>query len=105
MVFEYFAKKLFGYEEAKASKKLRESYNAFLDGLISFPLNIPGTAFHACLKVHKIIRLIKLKGLNVLTENIRRIIIILFDFISKLSKSWFDFIINIYPFILTILLL
>ncbi|KAJ9680925.1 hypothetical protein PVL29_020047 [Vitis rotundifolia] len=50
MVFEYFAKKLFGYEEAKASKKLRESYKAFLDGLISFPLNIPGTAFHACLK-------------------------------------------------------
>lgn len=54
-MFEYFAKKLFGYEEAKASKKLRESYKAFLDGLISFPLNIPGTAFHACLKVRNYI--------------------------------------------------
>ncbi|RVW85177.1 Cytochrome P450 87A3 [Vitis vinifera] len=52
MVFEYFAKKLFGCEEAKAYRRnLRESYKAFLDGIISFPLNIPGTAFHACLKV------------------------------------------------------
>ncbi|XP_059599032.1 cytochrome P450 87A3-like [Vitis vinifera] len=51
MVFEYFAKKLFGCEEAKAYRRnLRESYKAFLDGIISFPLNIPGTAFHACLK-------------------------------------------------------
>ena len=55
MVFEYFAKKLFGYEEAKASKKLRENYKDFLDGMISFPLNIPGTAFHSCLKVHIIV--------------------------------------------------
>ena len=58
-MFEYFAKKLFGYEEAKASKKLRESYKAFLDGLISFPLNIPGTAFHACLKVRNYIYIYK----------------------------------------------
>ena len=51
-MFEYFAKKLFGCEEAKAYRRnLRESYKAFLDGIISFPLNIPGTAFHACLKV------------------------------------------------------
>ncbi|KAL6322222.1 hypothetical protein AAG906_005175 [Vitis piasezkii] len=39
MVFEYFAKKLFGYEEAKL----------FLMALYHFPKH-PGTAFHACLK-------------------------------------------------------
>ncbi|KAM4094569.1 hypothetical protein ACJW30_06G205500 [Castanea mollissima] len=51
MIFEYFAKKLMSYDESKASRKLRENYKAFMDGLISFPLNIPGTAYHACLQV------------------------------------------------------
>lgn len=51
MIFECFAKKLLSYEESKASKKLMENYKAFLDGLMSFPLNIPGTAYRACLKV------------------------------------------------------
>ena len=51
MIFEYFAKKLISYDESKASRKLRENYKAFMDGLISFPLNIPGTAYHACLQV------------------------------------------------------
>ncbi|KAJ9680926.1 hypothetical protein PVL29_020048 [Vitis rotundifolia] len=50
MIFECFAKKLLSYEESKASKKLMENYKAFMDGLMSFPLNIPGTAYHACLK-------------------------------------------------------
>ncbi|KAK3034878.1 hypothetical protein RJ639_033241 [Escallonia herrerae] len=53
MIFDYFAKKLFGYHEKKACKKLRENYKAFIDGLISFPLNFPGTAYHACLQGHK----------------------------------------------------
>ena len=51
MIFECFAKKLLSYEESKASKKLMENYIAFLDGLMSFPLNIPGTTYRACLKV------------------------------------------------------
>ncbi|KAK2995972.1 hypothetical protein RJ640_026011 [Escallonia rubra] len=53
MIFEYFAKKLFSYDETKACKKLRENYKAFIDGLISFPLNFPGTAYHACLQGRK----------------------------------------------------
>ncbi|GMN33594.1 hypothetical protein TIFTF001_044815, partial [Ficus carica] len=53
MIFKYFAKKLISYDETKASKKLKDNYNAFLDGLISFPLNIPGTAYHACLQGRK----------------------------------------------------
>ncbi|EXB50104.1 Cytochrome P450 87A3 [Morus notabilis] len=54
LLFEYFAKKLISYDETKTSKKLKENYNdAFLDGLISFPLHIPGTAYHACLQGQK----------------------------------------------------
>ncbi|XVF22622.1 hypothetical protein REPUB_Repub12eG0187100 [Reevesia pubescens] len=54
MIFEYFAKKLIGYDENTVpNKKLRDNFQAFIDGLISFPLNIPGTAFHACLKGRK----------------------------------------------------
>ncbi|PON85217.1 Cytochrome P450, E-class, group IV [Trema orientale] len=53
LLFEFFVKKAISYDESKNSKKLKEKYNAFLDGLISFPLNIPGTAYHACLKGRK----------------------------------------------------
>nr|XP_048334324.1 cytochrome P450 87A3-like isoform X2 [Ziziphus jujuba var. spinosa] len=53
MVFEYFAKKLISYDECKTSKKLKDNYNAFMSGLISFPINIPGTAYHACLEGRK----------------------------------------------------
>ncbi|GMY20612.1 cytochrome P450 87A3-like isoform X1 [Fagus crenata] len=53
MIFGYFAKKLISYDESRTPRKLRESYNAFIDGLISFPLNIPGTAFHTCLHGRK----------------------------------------------------
>ncbi|XVE73917.1 hypothetical protein DITRI_Ditri11bG0157200 [Diplodiscus trichospermus] len=54
MIFEYFAKIVIDYDEEKAPKgKLRDNYQAFMDGLISFPLNIPGTAYHACLQGRK----------------------------------------------------
>ncbi|XP_027158107.1 cytochrome P450 87A3-like [Coffea eugenioides] len=53
LVFKLAAKKILDYEESKAQKKLRDSYKAFMDGFISFPLNIPGTAFHACLQGRK----------------------------------------------------
>lgn len=52
MVFAYAAKLIMSYDEIKAKKNnLRGSFKDFLDGLISFPINIPGTAFHACLQV------------------------------------------------------
>ncbi|PON85219.1 Cytochrome P450, E-class, group I [Trema orientale] len=53
MIFEYFAKKLISFDDLKATMKLRQNFSAFLDGLISFPLNIPGTAYHACLQGRK----------------------------------------------------
>lgn len=51
MIFDYFCKKLISYDETQDVEKLREYFKDFMDGLLSFPLNIPGTAFHACLQV------------------------------------------------------
>ncbi|XP_057497287.1 cytochrome P450 87A3-like [Actinidia eriantha] len=53
MIFEYSAKHLFGCVDKEGLKKLRENYIAFSDGLISFPLNVPGTAYHACMQGRK----------------------------------------------------
>ncbi|PON62658.1 Cytochrome P450, E-class, group IV [Trema orientale] len=62
MIFEYFAKKLISLDDLKATRNLRQNFSAFLDGLISFPLNIPGTAYHACLQGRKTaIKVIKAK--------------------------------------------
>ncbi|CAN0907537.1 Cytochrome P450 87A3, partial [Linum grandiflorum] len=38
------------YDQDSSSENLRENFVAFIQGLISFPLNIPGTAYHKCLK-------------------------------------------------------
>eukprot|EP00261_Vitis_vinifera_P040313 XP_019081556.1 PREDICTED: cytochrome P450 87A3 isoform X1 [Vitis vinifera] len=53
MIFGFTAKKLFDYDESRTPEKLRENYAAFLDGLISFPLKIPGTSYWKCLQGRK----------------------------------------------------
>ncbi|KAL5792484.1 hypothetical protein ACOSP7_001078 [Xanthoceras sorbifolium] len=53
MIFESFAKRLISYDTANDTMKLGANLKAFMDGLISFPLNIPGTAFHASMQGHK----------------------------------------------------
>ncbi|OWM68308.1 cytochrome P450 87A3-like [Punica granatum] len=54
MVFDFTAKHLFGYDPEKAKdKNMSERFTYFLQGLMSFPLNIPGTAFHKCLENQK----------------------------------------------------
>lgn len=47
MISELTAKVLFSYE-SKEGENLSEIFGNFLQGLMSFPLNIPGTAFHKC---------------------------------------------------------
>ncbi|KAL0373628.1 UNVERIFIED_CONTAM: cytochrome [Sesamum radiatum] len=49
MMIELGAKKFLGLEEGK-SLELRENYKHFKDALVSFPLNIPGTAFHEAMQ-------------------------------------------------------
>lgn len=51
MIFDLTAKKLISYDSENSSENLRESFVAFIQGLISFPLDIPGTAYHKCLQV------------------------------------------------------
>lgn len=53
MIFALTAKKLINYDQEKSSDNLRECFVAFIRGLISFPLDIPGTAYHKCLQVCK----------------------------------------------------
>ncbi|PWA96012.1 cytochrome P450 [Artemisia annua] len=53
MIFELMGKKLISYDQEKSSENLRENFGAFIQGLITFPLDIPGTAFHKCLQGRK----------------------------------------------------
>ncbi|CAL9030002.1 unnamed protein product [Prunus brigantina] len=53
MIFDLTAKKLISYDSSKSSENLRDNFVAFLQGLISFPLDIPGTAYHKCLQGRK----------------------------------------------------
>ncbi|MBA0863849.1 hypothetical protein Goshw_026674 [Gossypium schwendimanii] len=57
MIYDFTVRKLFGCN----NEKLGGCYSAFLDGLISFPLNIPGTAYWKCLQGrNKAMRVIKI---------------------------------------------
>ena len=51
MEFSFGTKMLFSHSESKSSKNLRQAHADFLYGLLSFPLNIPGTAYWKCLQV------------------------------------------------------
>jgi hypothetical protein len=51
MIFDLTAKKLIGYEPSKSSENLRKNLVAFIRGLISLPVEIPGTAYHECMQV------------------------------------------------------
>ncbi|KDP25498.1 hypothetical protein JCGZ_20654 [Jatropha curcas] len=53
MIFDLTAKKLISYDENNSSENLRENFVAFMQGLISFPLEVPGTAYHKCLQGRK----------------------------------------------------
>ncbi|KAF6163857.1 hypothetical protein GIB67_024712 [Kingdonia uniflora] len=53
MIFELTAKKMISYDEVKSGHKLRENFVNFTEGLISFPLNIPGTIYYKCLQGRK----------------------------------------------------
>nr|TKR75410.1 hypothetical protein D5086_0000286010 [Populus alba] len=50
MTSDFTAKVLFSYESEKSGENIAESFTNFLQGLMSIPLNTPGTAFHRCLK-------------------------------------------------------
>ncbi|XP_047078280.1 cytochrome P450 87A3-like [Lolium rigidum] len=54
MIFSVTAKRLISYDESSSSEgKLWMQFNAFLQGLLAFPLYIPGTAFYKCMQGRK----------------------------------------------------
>lgn len=44
---------MFGYDAGKLPEKITQKFTKLLQGFLSFPLNVPGTKFHKCLKVIK----------------------------------------------------
>uniref|UniRef100_A0A2N9F5T0 Cytochrome P450 n=1 Tax=Fagus sylvatica TaxID=28930 RepID=A0A2N9F5T0_FAGSY len=53
MVFDFSAKQFFSYDAEKSQTNMSEKFTNTLGGFMSFPLNIPGTAYHKCLKDQK----------------------------------------------------
>ncbi|XP_077246466.1 cytochrome P450 87A3-like [Tasmannia lanceolata] len=53
MIFDLTAKKLISYDPTKSTDNLRKNFDAFTAGLVSFPVDIPGTTYHTCLKGRK----------------------------------------------------
>ncbi|GMP74395.1 hypothetical protein CsSME_00031825 [Camellia sinensis var. sinensis] len=60
MVAVFAAKNLFGQDFEKSSDVTTDTIAGFVQGLMSFPLNIPGTRFYKCMKdkdkLEKVIR-------------------------------------------------
>ncbi|XP_059628556.1 beta-amyrin 16-alpha-hydroxylase CYP87D16-like [Cornus florida] len=53
MSIDFCAKQLFSYDPEESPVKLSDLFRNFVEGLLSFPVNIPGTAHHRCLMDHK----------------------------------------------------
>uniref|UniRef100_A0A7N0ZYK9 Cytochrome P450 n=1 Tax=Kalanchoe fedtschenkoi TaxID=63787 RepID=A0A7N0ZYK9_KALFE len=53
LIFGLTAKKLISYDSDNSTDDLKENFAAFIRGLISFPLNIPGTAYNKCVQGRK----------------------------------------------------
>ncbi|CAN4075943.1 unnamed protein product [Withania somnifera] len=53
MIFDITGKKLISYNSENSTENVSENFVAFIQGLISFPLNIPGTAYHKCFQGRK----------------------------------------------------
>jgi hypothetical protein len=54
MIFNFTAKVAFGYDVENTKGEKIENLPNFIKSLMSFPLNIPGTTFHKCMKVRRI---------------------------------------------------
>lgn len=52
MTVAFAAKQLLSDDLQNAPLNLNDMFNDLVEGLMSFPLNIPGTAHHKCLKVN-----------------------------------------------------
>ncbi|KAF8010405.1 hypothetical protein BT93_J1126 [Corymbia citriodora subsp. variegata] len=53
MAIEFGAKQLLSYDPKQSSEKLGKLFFSFVQGLMSIPLNIPGTTHYKCMKYKK----------------------------------------------------
>ncbi|XP_073047407.1 beta-amyrin 16-alpha-hydroxylase CYP87D16-like isoform X1 [Primulina eburnea] len=53
MAIDFAAKQIFSGD---APDKISDMFRDLVEGLMSFPINIPGTAHHKCLQIHKKVR-------------------------------------------------
>ncbi|KAL8551948.1 hypothetical protein ACS0TY_000845 [Phlomoides rotata] len=56
MAIDFAAKQIFSGDLENAPLNLSDMFRDLLDGMMSFPINIPGTAHHKCLQIHKKVR-------------------------------------------------
>ncbi|XP_050221392.1 cytochrome P450 87A3-like [Mercurialis annua] len=60
VILDFTAKLLFSYDTDKSGDNLSRTFASFAEGLLSFPVNIPGTAFHKCMEnKNNIVKIIK----------------------------------------------
>uniref|UniRef100_A0A0E0B8G0 Cytochrome P450 n=2 Tax=Oryza TaxID=4527 RepID=A0A0E0B8G0_9ORYZ len=60
MIFSVTAKKLISHDSSTSDGKMWKQYDAFTQGLLAFPLCIPGTAFYKCMQGRKnVIKMLK----------------------------------------------
>ncbi|GMY21584.1 cytochrome P450 87A3-like, partial [Fagus crenata] len=65
MALEFGAKQLISYDPQQSSEKITDSYISLVGGLMSFPLNFPGTAYYKCMKDRK-------KAMNMVREVLKQ---------------------------------
>uniref|UniRef100_A0A0D3FM05 Cytochrome P450 n=2 Tax=Oryza TaxID=4527 RepID=A0A0D3FM05_9ORYZ len=53
MIFSIIAKKLISYDSSASNGKLWKQFDAFLQGLLAFPIYLPDTAFYECMQGRK----------------------------------------------------
>ncbi|KAJ9537313.1 hypothetical protein OSB04_030046 [Centaurea solstitialis] len=87
MIIGFMGKKLISYDPETSSEKLRENFEAFIQGLISFPLAIPGTAFHKCLQGRKKVMVMLKNMLEERRVNPNKTINDFFDFVLDELKQ------------------
>ncbi|KAG5608865.1 hypothetical protein H5410_020146 [Solanum commersonii] len=56
MTVDFAAKQIFSGDLENAPFNISDMFRDLVEGLMSFPINLPGTSHHKCLKIHKKVR-------------------------------------------------
>ncbi|KAL3838123.1 hypothetical protein ACJIZ3_022714 [Penstemon smallii] len=56
MAIDFAARQIFSGDLENAPLNISEMFRDLVEGLMSFPINIPGTSHHKCLQIHKKVR-------------------------------------------------